>query len=181
MVDTVPLASAALIDLIYNFSGQTLTITLPDAATQTPNIDLFAGNDNAGSFGGGGISLSAGFCWNDVTGTAHGGNIGLSAGAADTAGNGGLAQLLGGIAYGSGNAGLAKLRAGDSQGSGNGGDAILQSGAADSGDAGNIVLEIGQSTSGADGNLIVNSLPTADPHVVNALWIDTGTLKISAG
>jgi len=35
-------------------------------------------------------------------------------------------------------------------------------------------------TSGAAGNIIL-SVPTSDPHVVNALWNDNGVLRISAG
>jgi hypothetical protein len=31
------------------------------------------------------------------------------------------------------------------------------------------------------GLVLMASLPTSDPHVVSALWNDTGTLKISAG
>jgi hypothetical protein len=31
------------------------------------------------------------------------------------------------------------------------------------------------------GNLILTNLPTADPHVVNAVWNSGGTLKLSAG
>ncbi len=30
-------------------------------------------------------------------------------------------------------------------------------------------------------NILVVGLPTADPHVLNALWNDLGTLKISLG
>lgn len=30
-------------------------------------------------------------------------------------------------------------------------------------------------------NVIITGLPTADPTVAGALWVDTGALKISAG
>ncbi|MDA9406513.1 MULTISPECIES: hypothetical protein [unclassified Bradyrhizobium] len=33
----------------------------------------------------------------------------------------------------------------------------------------------------AAGKLIVSALPTADPHVVGALWANSGVLTVSAG
>ena len=51
---------------------------------------------------------------------------------------------------------------------------ILNGIAADSG--GDLVLGVGMG-----GHLIITSASTSDPHVLNAVWNDSGTLKISAG
>ena len=47
---------------------------------------------------------------------------------------------------------------------------------------GDILLRAGAgSGAGTHGNVVISDLPTADPHVVNALWNNAGVLTISAG
>lgn len=49
-------------------------------------------------------------------------------------------------------------------------------------DGGDVILTVGTgSGTGSNGNVIIGNLPTSDPLVANALWNDSGTLKISAG
>lgn len=84
-----------------------------------------------------------------------------------TVGNGGSTQLFGGTSA-NGNGGGVALTGGNGTESGhNGGDVYIQPG-------------FGVSGSGS-GHLVLNNIPTADPHLVGAVWNSSGVLHISAG
>ncbi len=55
--------------------------------------------------------------------------------------------------------------------------ALLQIDGNGSGTPGDILLQPARTT----GYIRLNRLPTADPHVLNAVWNNAGTLEISAG
>lgn len=76
---------------------------------------------------------------------------------------------------------LAQVKGGNAAGTGTGGEARLQGGnGSASGAGGNVRIAPG-SGGGVYANVLVEHLPTSDPAVVNALWNDSGTLKVSAG
>lgn len=92
------------------------------------------------------------------------------AGAASTAtGAGAIASLVGGAGGATSGAGGNAVVAGGAavNGNSNGGDVHIDGGA--------------KHGSGTVGNVIMGSLPTADPHVVGALWASTGVVTVSAG
>jgi hypothetical protein len=73
--------------------------------------------------------------------------------------------------------GHAYLRGGNA-GSG-GGNVEIQGG---NGEApGSISLQAGTSSMSNLGYIFLRALPTSDPHIAEALWNDSGVLKISAG
>ncbi len=116
-----------------------------------------------------------------------GGSVVIEGGdpAADGVSNGGFTQLVGGSGAPNG---------------GNGGDVILTSGwggdtsgnagniqinprpGNNEGSAGSLLVTLGAGAgAGTAGHFVIAGLPTADPHVVGALWNNAGTVKISAG
>lgn len=83
---------------------------------------------------------------------------------------GGSLTLQGGDSVGAANASPAAIRGGDAAGTGAGGDLLLDAGSSVGGAAGNVLL-----------GSVVN-LPTADPLVSGALWIDVAAghvIKVS--
>jgi len=69
------------------------------------------------------------------------------------------------------------IKAGYASGNSNGGNLTLKAGlGSGSGVAGNLKLSLE-----SGGQILIENLPTSDPAVANALWNDSGTLKISAG
>lgn len=79
-----------------------------------------------------------------------------------------------------GSAGAATIAGGSQGGAGNGGGVFIFGGQANGGGVGGDV-SIAAGSGGSSGNVLVSGLPTADPHVADALWNSAGTLKISAG
>lgn len=110
------------------------------------------------------------------------------------AGVSGGGAVLGGGQSSTGDAGLAYVAGGNSSDVGSGGQAFLVGGNSVSGaggdckvaggngftDGGDLTLSPGIGV-GANGNILIQNIPSADPEVVGALWIDGTTLKISAG
>jgi hypothetical protein len=80
------------------------------------------------------------------------------------------AGLSGGVSADGGNTTLSAGR-GDDTRDGNGGDVILSPGSNNGGNGRHGLVILGAGV----------ELPTADPHVVRALWNSAGTVKISAG
>lgn len=98
--------------------------------------------------------------------SGDGGSVNVWAGAANTAGRGGTVYVIGGQASGSQPGGDVSLLGGFNSSTGKGGD---------------ISIMAGNSLEGTPGNILMTAIPTADPHVVGALWNSAGTLKISLG
>jgi hypothetical protein len=80
----------------------------------------------------------------------------------------------------SGDSGEVQLTGGNSSVSGKAGGIRLSPGTGVSGaNAGDITHVVGVATGGgANGNVFITNLPTADPHVVGALWIDTAAGRV---
>ena len=119
----------------------------------------------------------------DENGVRSGGNIQLSAGSGSTAfeGSGGPVDIAAGVGAGAGQGGHVSLAGGSAQ-NGNGGTITIAAGDSTDGAGGDIEINAGNAfSSGTKGNVFIFALPTADPHVANALWNNAGTLKISAG
>lgn len=114
-------------------------------------------------------------------GDGGGGSVGLTGGYSNT-GGGGPALLAGG-GTDSGTPGDATVIAGSVDTSGNGGNVVVTAtnGVGTNKNGGSITLTVGTATgSGAPGNLIVVNLPTSDPGISGALWIDgSNFLKVS--
>lgn len=135
-----------------------------DRSGQT--VLIRSGQDgNTGQQGAGNVTLWAG---DDQAGGGPGG-IDLIAGVANTAGLwGGNIALTTGGAGNDGTGGAILMETAQGTGAGNRG--------------GEFRITLGAPHSGADtGLLTIINLVTSDPHVANALWNDSGTLKISAG
>jgi hypothetical protein len=128
-----------------------------------------------------GVYIQGGIC--DTLGT--GGAMWLQAGdGGSTGGDGGLAGMQAGQATHAGSTGGELHLVGGQAGvaDAHGGAILIQSGlGAGTGNSGNITIQTGTVSAGTRGNIILGGLPTADPHVLGALWNSTGTLKVSAG
>lgn len=110
---------------------------------------------------------------------ANGGDAGFGGGDATGSGSGGVGQFSGGNENnGAGAQGGAVICTGS--GSGQGGSVTLQPGTGTTGISGNVTIARAVGGTG-DGQVLVSNLPTSDPAVLNALWNNAGTLKISAG
>jgi hypothetical protein len=117
------------------------------------------------------ISLAAG----NGSGTNFGGNVTITAGSSN-GGQGGSVTITGGA---------------DLSGSNPGGSLTISGGLTvpsdtipsfltfyGQNDLGGVGIDVGME----DNMLLrISNLPTSDPHVIGAVWNDTGTLKISAG
>lgn len=117
-------------------------------------------------------------------GDGEGGWAYLNGGAGASGEDGGGASLRGGTANG-GFAEGGTFEAAGGAAAGDGGTARVYGGAAEgggNGDGGDVHLRPGNAAgSGRAGLVIIETLPVIDPEVVNALWNDAGTLKVSAG
>ena len=163
-------------------------------------INIIGGN----GLGGGPVSVVTGsgsedngadFTFTAGSGPNRGGGYYVNAGDATGSGTGGNIENIAGAGSGDDAAGGHFKVTGGHGGPGAGGDVELTSGRgavaghvrltasqANDGDGGNVVLTPGAGANGgSNGNVIVNALPTADPHVANALWSNAGVLTISAG
>lgn len=123
---------------------------------------------------GGGVSIT-------TNSGGRSGRSGITVRVSDNGGSGGSPDdlILGGgnnasnsgLAW-NGHGGDVKINGGTSVGDGNrGGDITIAPGTATNGSI----------SAGRRGLVIIPNLPTADPHVVNALWNDAGVLTVSAG
>lgn len=96
---------------------------------------------------------------------------------------GGNVQLEGGQTIGANQTAQFLVRGGNDDDNIGGGIVLLagDGGGTDSW-GGGIELTLGAKTgTGTPGQFVIDNLPTADPHIVGAVWSNTGTLKISAG
>ncbi len=125
---------------------------------------------------------------------APGGDINLGAGAAPSGENTGNVTIFTRNSAGTGiSAGSINLQVGDADSDGTPGaiNLLTQAGQislatadAQFGDTvgGDITLSLGAGHgAGRHGQLLIVNCPTSDPHVLGAVWNDTGTLKISGG
>lgn len=175
------------------------------------SVDMYAGDAEGtgagGSFdtkggaaqsgNGGHVSMNGGFSQTGYGGKAfvYGGH---SLSASSIAGAG-YVNISGGNAFGTagGTGGTVYINGGRAVG-GAGGAVYLHGGNTTTGAPGNVALFGGYNFAGTGGGgsiklvpgfdsgghagpIIIQGLPTADPHVVNALWNSSGTMHISAG
>lgn len=144
-------------------------------------FDLEAGQGD-GTGAGGSIYIQTGFGGDSGDGGAMFFQCG-EGGA--TAGDGGSYGAQGGSGHSpTGQGGGVTFRGGDGLGTnGLGGDMIFLSGTGNgTGRGGDITLNPGGANgSGRKGRLIVVNLPTADPHVVGVVWLNSGVMTVSAG
>jgi hypothetical protein len=155
----------------------------PDAGSGGGEVYVQAGSSNGGVAGF--VSIRAG----DGTGQTGiaGGQINVRAGAGGFQAAGGNFQMTGGDTISTAavysKIVLLGIPADDGNGNQAGGGVQIASGtAAGNANGGDVTVTIGGGAgSGRQGQLLLLNLPTADPHIVNALWSNAGVLTISAG
>lgn len=138
---------------------------------------LGGGSGGVTSGNGGAVFVQAGSAPSD----GAGGTVSITAGSGAAAGGGGALVGAAGAAGDTGNGGYVEFDAGNGgASSGNGGGVTLAAGNATDGNGGSIELDIGQGGgSGVNGNLTIFNLPTSDPGVSNAVWLDNNCLVAS--
>lgn len=141
-------------------NGGSIAVVTGDGTTNAAgDLYLTAGNSVDGN--GGSIAVSSGNSTN-----ASGGSFNFTAGYSETTGDGGNLEIYAGYSE-----------------NGNGGDLRLFGGDSNDGAPGDIFLTTGlASGTSATGNLFFVNLPTSDPGVTGAIWVDTGAgnvLKMS--
>lgn len=115
-------------------------------------------------------------------------------GAASKGGSSGLLYFASGAVTGSGRSGAVGIESGEAESDtgdmfigtstptvgGKSGSLFLYSGnATGAGEkAGDVEIDIGQNASGTAGNMLIGGLPTTDPLVAGALWIDTAANRV---
>ncbi len=147
----------------------------------TVGWDIEVGNVN--STGGAGVAAKAVYIQAGIAVTlGQGGDAFIQAGdGGSTGGNGGLAGMQAGQSTAAGaTGGEAHVVGGQAAVAGaNGGGVLIVSGQGlGSGNSGNITIQTGTVAAGTRGNVIILVLPTADPHVVGALWIDAAAGRV---
>lgn len=149
------------------------------ATIETLGADLILQGRNTTGENAPGITFQGG-----NTDDSTGGGVNLLAGYSDT-GNGGDAFMQAGGSD-TGTPGSAYVSAGevDTEGPGGSVEITATSGVADSNpdqNGGNVTITIGLATgAGTPGQLIVVNLPTSDPSISGALWVDgSNFLKVS--
>jgi len=192
-------------ELVANRGGSDVKLTAGSiAALATPaGSDTQIQYNNAGAFG-----ASSSLVWVEADGmlqigpgtsggntcsimAASGNSLFLAAGddqsvaaqggsATVTDGTGGTCDFSGGDGNGSGDGGGVFFEGGTAPDAGTGGIIELVGGESTNGIGGDVYLEAGSGGS-ANGNIILAGLPTSDPSVAGAVYIDGTTLKISAG
>lgn len=158
-------------------------IILDAPITQITNGQLQASTgvefDIASPTNGGASNTGSVFVFSgDQSGTGQSGTVGLQSGNA-TGGNSGPCFVGTGNSTGE-NSAATTVFTGDGHNTG-----IIQfgTGNASAGNSGDILIGTGTAT-GTKGNIITPGLPTADPHVVGAWWVDVAggrVLKVSNG
>jgi hypothetical protein len=168
----------------------------PSSNSAGGNVSVSAGFSSSTTLGGGFTQLRGGTDGNNlsVSSLTLGGNANGSGGFVEIDGGQGVADggdltFVGGPG-GTAQGGNINLNSGSSN-TGAGGDIVLTAGNNNIGDrGGNITMTTGNGdnaagdiilTTLAAGRVIINNVPTADPHVLNALWNNAGVLSISAG
>ena len=168
----------------YNWS---ISFNYADALAYPANILSGGGYypQTAGTVNG---SLGASIATGDLPAgaTDQSGNVQLKTGDASAADGqkSGRIDILTGPAGAGRAAGEIAIIVGSSGAGADGSAVSLIAGDGGTGDTagGDILLRAGAgSGAGTHGNVIFSDLPTADPHVANALWNNAGVLTISAG
>lgn len=181
---------------VLDAQASPFTVTIPGQTADNgagADIDLTAGPGGNTSGDGGKITLLTGVAGNGVSGDFY------AASQSNPNGSGTAGIESGDTQAGTGNSGVAFLGSSDAGGkSGNTSIYTGKSNGADQ-DAGSIVIACGSATNGnanggdihlntgngvgtgRSGLVTISNLPTADPHVVGALWNSSGALHVSAG
>lgn len=158
-------------------SGTRGNITLDALITVVTNGQLqapagvefdIASPGNGGASNTGSVFVFTG----DQSGTGQSGTVGLQSGNA-TSDNSGPCFIGTGNSTGANSAQMT-LFTGDGHSTGG---MVFGTGNASAGNSGNISFATGTAT-GTKGNIIITGLPTADPHVVGALWIDAAASRV---
>lgn len=158
-------------------SGTRGNITLDALVTVVQNGQLQAPAgvefDIASPGNGGASTTGSVFVFSgDQSGTGQSGTVGIQSGNSVTDNSG---PFFCGTGTSSGaNSASATMFTGDGLHTGG---ITLGTGAASAGNSGDIKLQTGAAT-GTRGNIIIDILPTADPHVVGALWIDAAASRV---
>lgn len=171
-------AFGASAKLTWNDGSTRLTLGAPGAVLA--NIVTSpgdAGNINAVSFQ---FAAASGF--NNGTDPAAGGNASFYGGDGVNGGAGGSVNFGAGLTD-TGTPGSIEFTGGVADTQGNGGNISMFSGdgVGTNASGGNINLTLGVATgSGTPGQLIITNLPTSDPGISGALWVDgSNFLKVS--
>ena len=168
-------------------AGAELVLGWGSGSSQTLEQTLELGNDTGDNL----IVVP-----NGVIDGAHGHQIQVSASPDANAGGAGFVLYVGGVQTGT-DGGLAQIAGGQGANGPGGAGAVFNGGDADGGsveltagtaggpdlsNGGDITLTVsGGFTGGRHGQIILSGLPTADPHVVGALYSTAGILHVSAG
>jgi hypothetical protein len=141
----------------------------------TVGFDMEVGNVD--STGAAGTAAKAVYIQAGIAVTlGQGGDAFIQAGdGGSTGGNGGLAGLQAGSAtFAGATGGETHIVGGQAQAAdAHGGAVLIVSGQGQgTGNSGDITIRTGTVAAGTRGNVIITGLPTADPHVVGAIWID---------
>jgi hypothetical protein len=182
-------AFAASANFVWDDTGKQLMLVTAENGTarivgNAPGVQLqIAAADGDASQAGGETHVNSG-----SSAGQNGGDITVAAGGDSTEGDGGNVSISAGSAN-DGDGGELGIRGGDSV-NGGGGQVTINGGAgATLDDYGHVSI-----SSGSQGIQITNgfglalsekvdcsALPIADPAVAGQLWVDAGTLKVSAG
>lgn len=148
-----------------NITLDALVTVVTNGQLQSPaGVEFDIGTPvNGGASNTGSVFVFSG----DQSGTGQSGTVGLQSGNA-TGGNSGPCFVGTGNSSGE-NSAQTTIFTGDAHATG---DILIGPGTASAGNSGNIELRLAAATGGTKGNVILTGLPTADPLVVGALWID---------
>jgi hypothetical protein len=171
---------------------QAFTNSTPNGTTST-GLTLKSGNASAGNSGTvtvqtgtasgtrGAIILDAPTIGTaDQTGATDSNDIDIISGSTVN-GNSGTAGVETGAPSGNGNSGNAFIGTADCAGSGQPGRIAMFTGTASGAgvNGGDVHIALGAGGAGGrQGLVVIATLPTADPHVVGALWIDTAAGRV---
>ena len=160
-------------------SAADVTIISGDSFTDGLNggsIRIFAGGSSTVFSTPGDVLIAAGSS-NNISGDIPGGALTLKSGTAENISDGGLVTLQAGDAgSGDGQGGSVHIISGTGWTTG-GGVVQVVTGSSNGGQGGDFVITLGVDNFSIDrqGLIIVQNMPTADPGVTGALWVDTGT------
>ena len=187
---TLPLASGAKPTWFPNGIGGDISASDASGAGARPDTLNINGGDGLQGASGGSVAINGGNS-DDLGG--YGGNALLQAGGTN-GGNGGIAGVLGGNSTGvsgvGGNGGMIEIYGGGAANAGTGGiggmvDIMGGDGYGAGQHGGDVRIQPGAGGNAAtNGHVLMLRLPTADPHIVNALWVDAASanvLKVSQG
>ncbi len=163
-------------------AGGTMTLSAsPGGSTSGNGGNMIIGSGSATDGQGGLLNLMAGNGGSNTSTARNGGRINVNSGNGVHGGMGGLVYIKGGnggsavVGGTSAHGGNVDLNAGNSGSTGgNGGSINLTAG---SGTASHGDVKV---TVAPGGNIVLMNLPASMPSVANALWNDSGTLKITS-